>query len=150
MNSKLFFIALLILGSFSVSAQTYSESQLQDLFMDMLEDQGMEGWIDSDGDVQFDYEDLTFFIEVNEDDNEFFRVVLPNIWPIESTTEATTAVYAVNTVNSTKKTAKAYIHDDNVWIAVELFIDNPKNVKPVFMRSLGVIMESVDLFVEEM
>ena len=90
--TTLTFLSVLV---FSTAAQAqWSESKLQTLYLDFLSGEGMEGSIDADGDVQFRYNDRTYFIEVNEEDNEFFRVVLPNIWPIESVSEGLQVVQA--------------------------------------------------------
>ena len=146
---KILFTLILALTALTVNAQ-YSESELQDLYMDMLEDEEIEGWIDSDGDVQFEYNERTFFIEVNENDPEFYRIVLFNIWPIESSAEHMQALQAVDAVNRDAKVAKAYTINDNVWIAVELFIDSPLEAKSIFRRCLDSIESAVEAFVEEM
>ena len=105
---------------------------------------------DGDGDVQFSYNDRTYFIEVNEDDNEFFRVVLPNIWPIESVSEGLQVVQACDEVNRSMKCTKAYVTNDDVWIAVELFLSSPDDFKGVFDRCLAAIEQGLETFVEEM
>jgi hypothetical protein len=128
----------------------WSESRLQSLYQDYLDTKGVESWVDSDGDVQFEYADRTYFMEVNENDNEFFRVVLFNIWPIESDSEYVEAAVAVNEVNKQMKVAKAYITDDNVWVACELFVGSPENFRPVWQRCMDVIDQGVDTFVEGM
>lgn len=147
-------MVMMVLGIFAFApiahAQDWSESELQEMYMDFLSDNGMEGWIDSDGDVQFDYNDRTYFIEVNEGDNEFFRVVLYNIWPIESNSEAVEVAFACDAVNREMKVTKAYTTNDNVWLACELFVGRPEAFKPVFMRCLEVIEQGVDTFVENM
>lgn len=128
----------------------WSEDRLQSLYMDFLEDKGIPGRVDSDGDVQFEYNDRTYFIEVNENDNEFFRVVLFNIWPVESSSEAVEVAFACNEVNRQMKVAKAYITNDNVWMACELFVGNPADFEEVFERCLEVIDSGVEIFVENM
>lgn len=151
MKSFSFLLLTLFAFTFSTNATAqYSEPMLQSYFMDLLEENGYEGWVDSDGDVQFSYNDHDYFIEVNESDNEFFRVVLFNIWPIESLEEYNDVLGAVNEVNKEQKVAKAYITNDNVWIAAELFVEDPSHVANIFMRCLEVIEESVDVFIEEM
>lgn len=150
MKIKFALLTLLFLLTTTIVSAQYTESQLQNIFTTMLEENGMEGWIDSDGDVQFTYNDRNYFIEVNEDDPEFYRIVLSNIWPIESNSEAIEVLFAVDAVNRKQKVAKAYTNNDNVCIAVELFIDNPLEAKPVFMRSLSSIESSIDVFVSEM
>lgn len=142
----------IVLGvsSFEASAQNWSESRLQEMYLEFLEDKGIEGWVDSDGDIQFSYNDRSYFVEVNEDDNEFFRVVLWNIWPIESQSEAVQVAFAVDEVNRVAKVAKAYTTNDNVWIACELFVGHPEDFKPVFQRCLDSIDTAVDTFVGAM
>jgi hypothetical protein len=128
----------------------WSEAKLQKMYMDFLESEGLKGRIDNDGDVQFEYESRTYFIEVNEEDNEFFRLVLPNIWPIESVSEGLEVVQACDEVNRTMKCTKAYTTNDDVWIAVELFVASPDDFKTVFERCLKAIDQGVETFVEEM
>ncbi|NVK27645.1 MAG: YbjN domain-containing protein [Flavobacteriia bacterium] len=133
-----------------VSSAQYTESELQEMYMDFLSDEGIEGFIDSDGDVQFDYNGRNYFIEVSEEDQEFFRVVLFNLWPIESTSEAVEVAFACDAVNRQMKVAKAYTLDDNVWIACELFVGSPRDFKSVWNRCLDAIERGVDVFVSEM
>lgn len=151
---KLFFVAL-IFGSFQLlsvgaQAQNWTESKLQKLYTGYLSDMDLNNWVDDDGDVQFEYNDHTYFIDVSESDPEFFRVVLFNIWPIESISENVQVLMAVDAVNRQQKVCKAYTINDNVWIATELFVADPADFKPVFQRSLDVIESSVEVFVENM
>jgi hypothetical protein len=153
MLQKTVITLLLLVGSFSfVQAQSeWSEKELQDLYTNFLSAEGFENWVDDDGDVQFKYNNRTYFVEVNENDPEFFRVVLFNIWPIESEAEALQVSQACNVVNRQMKCTKAYMTDaDNVWLAVELFVGKPDAFKPIFQRCLGAIEQGVDTFVEEM
>ncbi len=108
---KLFFATTLLLFAcmalpHAAQAQ-WTEAKLQKLYVDALRGEGMTGKVDDDGDVQFSYNDHTYFIEVNEDDVEFFRVVLPNIWPIESIQEHGQVLSACDAVNKGLKTVKA-------------------------------------------
>lgn len=147
--TTLTFLSVLFFTS-TIQAQQWSESKLQTMYLDFLDGEGMEGSIDADGDVQFRYNDRTYFIEVNEEDNEFFRVVLPNIWPIESVQEGLEVVQACDEVNRSMKCTKAYVTNDDVWIAVELFLGNPDDFKGVFDRCLSAIEQGLETFVEEM
>ena len=135
---------------FPASAIAQTESELQENFMEFLADEGIEGWIDSDGDIQFEYNDHNYFIEVNEGDPEFFRLVLFNIWPIESQTEAVQVAFAVDAVNRELKVVKAYTTNDNVWLAMEVFLSDINDYKSFFMRGLGIIEDGIDTFVSEM
>ena len=144
-------LSLLLFFAFAPGLQAqWTAAKLQTMYIDYLEGEGLTGKVDGDGDVQFTYEDRTYFIEVNEDDDEFFRVVLPNIWPIESISEGVKVVQACDAVNRSMKCTKAYTTNDDVWIAVELFVGRPDAFKTVLHRCLTAINSGVDAFVEEM
>ena len=141
---------LALLFSASAAQAQWSESKLQDLYQDYLKGRGIESRIDSDGDIQFDYEDSLYFIEVNEDDPEFFRVVMPNIWPIESEKERIQVIKACDIVNRNMKCTKANTVSDDVWVSVELFVGRPDSFKEVFDRCIAAIDSGIATFVEEM
>ncbi len=143
-------LAFAILFSATTSTFAQSRATLQKMYINFLKGEGYETSIDDDGDVNFEADGRTYFIEVNEDDLEFFRLVLPNIWPIESELERIQVMEACNKANFKVKTAKAYATDDNVWIAVEVFLEKPDDFEAIFERSLGVIDYCVDIFVEAM
>lgn len=142
------FVLLIVLPTTSFG-QTAEE--LQQKFLKFL-DRGMdiEGWVDSDGDVQFEYNDKTYFIEVNESDPQFFRLVLFNIRPIESISEQAQVLAAVDAVNRQQKVIKAYTTNDNVWIAMEVFLNDIDDYEAFLERGLEVIQSGVEIFVEEM
>jgi hypothetical protein len=148
--SRLILIVLVLATGFAAPLAAQTETELQELFIGILAQINVEGEIDGDGDIQFEYEDRSYFLEVNENDTEFYRLVLPNIWPIESELERLKVLKAVNEVNKTKKVAKAYTTNDNVWITVEMFVDKPDNFIGSLERQFKVINESVKLFVEKM
>jgi len=152
MKRVLILLSLSLFFSASSFAQSWSESELQQMYIEFLLSNSSysEVRVDSDGDIQFSYNDRTYFIEVNEGDNEFFRVVLFNIWPIESASESRQALKACNAVNREMKVIKAYVTSDNVWIASELFLGEPEQFKATFTRMLKVIDDAVDTFVEKM
>lgn len=142
------FTLLLVLPTTSF-AQT--EDELQQKFLKFLDrGMGIEGWVDSDGDVQFEYNEKTYFIEVNESDPQFFRLVLFNIWPIESISEQAQVLAAVDAVNRQQKVIKAYTTNDNVWIAMEVFLNDIDDYEAFLERGLDVIEGGVDVFVGEM
>jgi hypothetical protein len=143
-------LAIVVFIGATTSTLAQSEATLQRMYIKFLKEKGYETSIDDDGDVNFVYDDRTYFIEVNEDDLEFFRLVLPNIWPIESELEEIEVFEACNKANYKVKTAKAYATDDDVWIATEVFLRQPEDFEAIFERSLEVIDYCVDVFVEAM
>lgn len=148
------FAALLsmVLWAMPATATAQSEAELQKMYLRFLDKElDIEGTIDSDGDVQFQWNEHTYFIEVNEGDPEFFRVAIFNIWPIESEEERAQVLAAVDVVNRQMKVAKAYTTtSDNVWIAAEVFISEVDDYESFLVRCLNVIEEGIQVFVDEM
>lgn len=126
----------------------------QKAYMTFLQSKGYIPALDSDGDVTFKTSmggrSLSLFIEASGTDAQFFRVVLPNIWPIESEAERQKVLAACNAANAKLKVAKVYMSGDNVWVAVELFLATPDQYQAVFDRSLSVLSQAVDTFVAAM
>jgi hypothetical protein len=130
--------------------QTLSKAQLQRLYTDYLSEEGYRPEVDSDGDVRFKREGRLYFIGVSEEDPEFFRVVLANIWPIESEKERAQVLVAADESNAKSKVAKVYTVRDNVWVCVELFVARPEDFKGVFRRAMSALDNGVAIFVEKM
>jgi hypothetical protein len=133
------------------SAVAQSDAELQALYTDFLTGQGVDSFVDSDGDVQFDRDGQSYYIGTNSGDPSFFNVVLFNVWPIESATERVTALNAVNEVSKELKVVKGYVtDDDNVWLACELFVEAPADFAPVFDRCLSTLETALDRFADAM
>lgn len=143
------FISLLA-STYSIPVQAQSKSDIQQKYVKFLSEKGYFTKIDSDGDVQFQKDGKTFFIEVNEDDLGFFRVVCPNIWDIESETERNQAYKACQDVNAEGKVVKAYVTNDNVWVSCELFCATLDDYEAYFDRCLRAIESGIDTFVDGM
>lgn len=143
---------LLLCLPFAGIAQGDSKEKkaLQKMYMDYLTDEGFRPEIDSDGDVQFKAEGKTYFINVVEDDPTYFRVVLANIWPIESEEERAQCLVAVDYSNAKSKVAKSYLVKDNIWVGIEIFIPEADDFKEIFKRSMGALNNGVTHFVTKM
>ncbi len=151
MKSSILTIVLFLIGSANILAQTtYTDAELQRIYLGILSQNNIEGFVDEDGDVQFEYAEKSYFIAIYEDDPEFFQLSLFNIWPIESAIEATQILLALDTVNRDHKVVKGYTIDDDVWLAVEIFLSSPLEAATVFQRSLESLEEAVDTFVSVM
>jgi hypothetical protein len=152
-RTRLVLIALLLIAwivpATQAGAQNTSDKkkELQRLYVGFLTDEGYKPEIDSDGDVRFKYEGKTYFIQVTEADPEFFRLVLANIWSIDSETERAQVMTALDYSNARSKVTKAHSVKDNVWVCVELFVADPADFKGVFKRSLSALQNGVANFV---
>jgi hypothetical protein len=131
-------------------AKELTEKDLQKMYMEFLTADGYRPEVDSDGDVQFKEEGKTYFIDVSADDQEYFRIVLANIWPIESEEERLRVLQACDYANATAKVCKAYTVRDNVWVGIEVFVAKPEDFKGVFKRSMSALRNGTMLFVKKM
>lgn len=145
---------VLCMLAFGMAAQdttsTWSKKELQDLYVTYLTDEGFKPEVDEDGDVRFKREGKTYFINVDEADTASFRLVLANIWPIESQEERAEVRIAMDHCNALAKVAKAYMVRDNVWVAIETFIARPRDFEVIFQRSLDALDHGVGLFARRM
>ncbi len=127
-----------------------SKAELQKLYTGFLDKEGYKPEIDEDGDVRFKREGKTYFINVDVEDAICFRLVLANIWPIESEEERQEVRVAMDHCNGMAKVAKAYMVRDDVWVAIETFIAKPEDFKVIFDRSLSALDHGVGLFATRM
>lgn len=134
--------------SSSLSGQTIEELQM--MYLSVLEKNELTGSIDGDGDVQFEYDNFTYFIDVDEDDPEYFGLVLANIWPIETELERLQVLKAADVVNANKKVGKVYINNDNVWVTYEDLQKDVGDFEAYLNRALEIIAQSVAMFRENM
>ena len=150
MNNKAFWLAFCLIGGLSVSLQAQTDEEIQLMYLSFLEKEGYQGRVDSDGDVQFTIDELTYFFGVDTEDPEFFRVVLPNIWPIESEMERLQALKAMDVANARVKVAKIYLVEDNIWVGVENLQRKVGDFEAYFDRSIELIQQCIVYFREEM
>lgn len=140
---------LLVLTSIAEAAR--SREELQQLYSGYLALNGYSPSVDSDGDITFKYEGKTLFIEVNESDEAYFRVGLPNIWTVDSDAERLQVLTACNNVTASTKVVKAYVTSgNNVWISMELFLPEQGDFGKVLQRGLVAMNAALDGFLENM
>ncbi len=121
-------------------------SERAELYRNFLAEEGYAARIDDDGNVVFKYHAMTFFISADEDDEEFFRLVCPNFWSIDSDEERDHVVHAAAAVNSSIKVAKVYPVRDSTWASVEMYCSPPDAVLPVLLRAMGTLRGMVTEF----
>lgn len=148
-------LALTLLGfcCSSLSAQeakVWTKEELQKLYTDFLTAEGFRSEVDEDGDVVFKREGKTYFIGVDAEDPQFFRVVYPNFWEIESFEEHVRVLIAADVSNNRSKVSKVFIVEENTWGSVELFVERPEDFKAVFYRCLAAVDNGVKNFVAHM
>ena len=120
------------------------------MYNDYLQGEGFSPSVDSDGDVMFKQEGRSYLIQIDANDEDFFRIIFPNFWKIENDAERVKVEQAAMIATSNTKVAKVFPVRDNVWAAVELFCSPADSFKPVFVRSMSALQSAVDKFAETM
>ena len=87
------------------------------MYLDFLVEQGFAPKIDNDNDVVFKYEGKTFLISIDEQDEQYFRLIFPNFWSVNDTTELSKALKVANDVNSSIKVATVIIRLVVYWLS---------------------------------
>ena len=120
------------------------------LYLEYLKVEGYVPRVDEDGDVVFKKEGGTYFIDVDESDPEFFRIVFPAFWDIETATERRRVERAAARTCARIKAGKVYPVRDDVWATVELFLAKPEDFQVIFVRAMRVLDHTVNLFAQQM
>ena len=127
-----------------------TKQERAEMYRDFLSDEGYRPYLDDDGDVVFKKENRTYIIVIDEKDEEFFRLVFPNFWPIESEDEREKVIKASCEATARTKVAKIFPVRDNVWGTIEMFCWPPESAKAVINRSMSALMAAVDTFAQSM
>lgn len=143
-------VTLAFFGCAHAESSLTTREDFQKFYSDYLSSEGYKPEVDTDGDVSFKREGLTYYIIVTETDSEFFEMALPNIHHIEDETDRTAAYIAADYSNAKSKVSKVYMVGDDVWVTVELFIASPDAFKDVFERAMSALLNGANNFIEEM
>ena len=121
---------------------------MKDALFSYLQSEGLQPRIDDDGDIAFKYQMLNFCFLIDEDDNQFMRLVLPNIFGVDDNNRQE-VLQACNAVSLGIKVAKAVILRQNVWIMCEQLVDSTPNYGDIVPRSLRILIDARKRFIEE-
>jgi hypothetical protein len=119
----------------------------EELVKQFLSNEGYKFDVDSDGDIHFKYEGINLYFTVDNNDQRYFRLIMPNIYQLEG--NRTKVLEAINTVARDLKVIKAYLIEDRLWLAVELFIDSTPELEDFFPRCLGLLKAGREKIAEE-
>ncbi len=128
----------------------HTKGKKAEFYASFLRSEGFAPEVDKDGDVRFKAEGGTYVLFAHEADPEYFFLLFPNFWPIESEAERRRAFEAACHATATTKVAKVYPLGDNVSASVEMLFMDPEQCKPVFKRALAMLKGSVAMFVDKM
>jgi hypothetical protein len=123
-----------------------TRAERAEMYRQYLAEEGYSPKIDDDGDVFFKYEGRGYFIVVSEKDDEFFNLLYPNFWSIESDAERAKVTEAALYATARTKVAKVFPTKSNTWAVIEMFCCPPETFKSVFRRCLAALRVAVENF----
>jgi hypothetical protein len=127
-----------------------AKEKRQQTYIKFLESSGYRPELDQDGDVTFKHEGGNYIIQIDENDDVYFRLLYPNFWDIESEQERSDVLVASTVANANIKCAKVFMVRDNVWAVVEIFLAKPEDYEKLLSRSISTIQSSVNSFRNKM
>jgi hypothetical protein len=132
------------------STNAMTKHERLELYRDFLIEEGFRPRLDDNGNVYFKCEGRTMVIQVDEKDEEFFRLIYPNVWPIESDAELAEVKEASIRATTETKVAKVFPVGEDTWATIEAFYSPADAFKPIFRRCLSALRAGVKTFVASM
>ena len=109
-----------------------------DLVENWLNAQGFRSERDSDGDLLFRYQGINLFCCIFDSDKQFLRIIMPNIYKIDG--NRTEVLETINTIARDIKVVKAFLVNDYIWLAIEMFIDSTPAINDFIERCLDILI----------
>lgn len=119
------------------------------LYESFLKSQGFK-YERTDFGISFNYQGRWFIIIDDTKDELYLQILMPGIYTLNSLTEEYKVLKALNNVNNEIKAIKACLHDNVVWLHIEMFIDKTPNIEDYFIRLLDILMRGQMCFAEKM
>lgn len=120
------------------------------IIFEYLKEQGYLAKVDKDGDIVFKFESMNFAILIDDKDEDFFRLVLPSFWEIESETELEQVLLVSSQLNHEIKLIKITTSDMETYASVEMLLTSTQDIKIIFEKSLRCIQHATYKFAEKM
>ena len=121
---------------------------LQELMKQYLQE---EGYCPKDTDFGLDFkcEGRTYVFIYDGDDEQYFRLMMPNIYDVTDENRDAVLV-ALNKTNTTVKVVKAYTPiPQAVWIGFEVLVDSTPVLADLVPRGLSMLRTAQQTFYEE-
>jgi hypothetical protein len=121
-----------------------------EMVLDFLRKQGFCPEVDSDnGNIMFKYQMGGFLFVNNDEDEEFFQLIMPAICDVTEDNREMMLEIA-NKVNTSIKVVKVAVLGDEVWLFFESILDNSPEVGGIIARGLGILQNARQEFYKHM
>lgn len=115
-----------------------------------LQAEGYQASTDSDGDIVFRFEGMGYVLCFDADDAAFGKLLLPNVWPIESPGEQQRVLAALDEVNRRIKLVKGHVLRGQVWFCIEMLLLEQRHWAHFLARATRSMAHAASLFANEM
>ena len=109
-----------------------------DLVENWLKEQGFKNERDNDGFLHFKYQGANLYCYNDDNDKQFLRIVMPGIYQIDG--DRMKVLEAISTICRNIKAIKAFLVEDHLWLAIEMFIDSTPDIDDFIERCLDILM----------
>ncbi|GAA4827681.1 hypothetical protein [Algivirga pacifica] len=133
---KLLFLVLNVSYA-QTPASSVSKADMQNQYVAFLQEEGLLPRVDTYGDVRFEFQQQSYYIEVHEEDPYFFRMVLMGAWKMENPELIMKVQDKCVQVTYATKVCTAFINETEVWFSTESLLADPQDFKKIFKRSLS-------------
>lgn len=117
-----------------------------ELVKEFLSEEGFRYEVnEKNGNIDFKYEMKNYFYVNNDEDNEYFQLVMPNIFDVTEDNRDI-ALEAANKVNINTKVVKACVMEKGVWLFLETVLDHSPEMNTVIPRALRILQYAYNLF----
>ena len=97
---------------------------------------------DTDFGFVFKYENLTFFVFWDDEDDQYLKLALPGIYNVDDNNRQN-ATAAANQVNIEWKVIKTVVYSDEVWVVAEQLIDKNPDLADLVPRTIKILMSGL-------
>lgn len=118
-----------------------------EMVMEYLGQEGYRYKVDEDGDICFKYEGLNMIVSLQERDRDYFRIMMPCIYQLED--NRIKVLEAINEVCKSLKAIKAFLVEDYLWIAIEMFTDSTPELEDFMPRCMQILKTGREMLAEE-
>lgn len=113
---------------------------LSEIYSELLREEGYRPRIDEDGDVIFKREGVTYYISIQEDDREYFRLVYPNFYRIKDDDNRLQILEICNQLSVENKVVKVTERRGWVSAAVEVLCATPESISELLPRMIRLLV----------
>nr|WP_314632088.1 YbjN domain-containing protein [uncultured Janthinobacterium sp.] len=127
-----------------------STATAAEFLLQHLKAEGYQAQTDSDGDIVFRFEGMGYVLCLDADDIQFGKLLLPNVWPIETPQEQQRVLAALDEVNRRIKLVKGHVVRGQVWFCIEMLLLEQQHWAHFLPRATRSMAHAASLFAGEM